>query len=143
MKKLFYFILIIFFLHLFLIKKSIEIHLKNTTQSLLSLNTDYITIMDYPIRMCGNEFLKNLKRVCSIRGIYTPINRLKRSSSSSTSSSSSSSEQYSNLERILQRQKRFDDLCTLYTIYEPDQVVTQCCCIGCNRKYLEQFCNPN
>uniref|UniRef100_A0A5K4F6S6 IlGF domain-containing protein n=1 Tax=Schistosoma mansoni TaxID=6183 RepID=A0A5K4F6S6_SCHMA len=106
--------------------------LNDVTQTLTELNTDDSIITDYPIRMCGNEFLKNLKYVCSIRGIYTPINRFKRSF-----------KQYYNLERILQRQKRFDDLCTLYTIYEPDQVVTQCCCIGCNRNYLEQFCNPN
>ncbi|CAH8633673.1 unnamed protein product [Schistosoma rodhaini] len=53
--------------------------LNDVTQTLTELNTDDSIITDYPIRMCGNEFLKNLKYVCSIRGIYTPINRFKRS----------------------------------------------------------------
>ncbi|TNN05552.1 hypothetical protein EWB00_009155 [Schistosoma japonicum] len=129
MRISFWLMLTILTLYLCILESSLEIEMKYTTHSLPELQTDYTPINDYPIRMCGNEFLRHLKRVCAIRGIYTPLVRFKRSL-----------EQY--YDRILQRGKRFDDLCTLYTIYEPDQVVTKCCCIGCTRSYLEQFCNP-
>ncbi|KAK4468914.1 hypothetical protein MN116_007581 [Schistosoma mekongi] len=132
MKISFWLILIIFTGYLCILKCSLEIDIKYTTHSLPELHSHDTSINDYPIRMCGNEFLRHLKHVCAIRGIYTPLIRYRRSS-----------KHYNDLERNLQRGKRFDDLCTLYAIYEPDQVVTQCCCIGCTRKYLEQFCNPN
>ncbi|CAH8549293.1 unnamed protein product [Schistosoma turkestanicum] len=131
-----YFMLITLVFYLCTIKNSAQIKLHSMTQTMPEQNTitNYPTIMnnDPPVRMCGNVFLQNLKRVCAVRGIYTPVKRLKRSTS-----------KYFDLERMLQRRKRFDDLCTLYAIYEPDQVVTQCCCIGCTRNYLEQFCNPS
>nr|CAH8864572.1 unnamed protein product [Trichobilharzia regenti] len=127
----FWTILFYTFVYLFSIKNAVQVEFGYATRMLPEFGGGF-PIQERSIRMCGDDFLQNLKRVCAMRGIYTPITRQRRSS-----------EKVYEIERLLHRNKRFDDLCTLYAIYEPDQVVTQCCCIGCTRKYLEQFCNPN
>ncbi|CAH8592785.1 unnamed protein product [Heterobilharzia americana] len=117
------------FVYLFLNEYSIQIGYCYATQILPETQSEY-TRKENRVHLCGSDLIQHVKLVCGTRGLYTPFaprrswNRL------------------SHLEGLLQRNKRFEDLCTLYKIYEPDTVVTQCCCIGCTQDYLEQFCNP-
>ncbi|KAF5404929.1 hypothetical protein PHET_01533 [Paragonimus heterotremus] len=87
---------------------------------------------DPPIKLCGPRLAEKVKERCGKRGIYAPNEPYRRFNNVHTV--------YQVLLRSVRRQT--GGLCDYYKMYEPENVVTQCCCLGCTRWYLEQLCNP-
>ncbi|KAF8571209.1 hypothetical protein P879_00150 [Paragonimus westermani] len=87
---------------------------------------------DPPVKMCGPRLAEKVKERCGKRGIYAPNESYRRFNNVHTV--------YQVLLRSVRRQT--GSLCDYYKMYEPENVVTQCCCLGCTRWYLEQLCNP-
>ncbi|VDL96922.1 unnamed protein product [Schistocephalus solidus] len=80
--------------------------------------------------MCGYQLIANLKLQCGARGTYSPYDhgaRVRRSLRMG-------------YEQAHYRPRNPDDICALYLLYEPHSVITECCCRGCTRRYLDQFC---
>nr|WUG45439.1 insulin-like protein [Fasciola gigantica] len=85
------------------------------------------------VKRCGQTLLQNLRGVCGTRGVYTPAGRIRRALD------------YGNYIRfenqMLEGRPRQTRLCSIYILFKPNDVVTQCCCHGCTQSYLERFCN--
>ncbi|VUZ40705.1 unnamed protein product [Hymenolepis diminuta] len=85
--------------------------------------------------MCGYQLIVNLKQQCGDRGTYSPYadsGRVRRGL---------------RLHRATQlykpgkvRRRKHDEFCALYLRYEPYTIITECCCRGCTRRFLEQYC---
>nr|AHA85700.1 putative insulin-like protein [Taenia solium] len=85
--------------------------------------------------MCGYQLIINLKMQCGDRGTFSPYERgprIKRGLRLGRPGSL-----YSPLKS---RGRKHDDFCSIYLRYEPYTIVTECCCRGCTRRFLEQFC---
>ncbi|CDI96746.1 Insulin IGF relaxin [Echinococcus multilocularis] len=83
--------------------------------------------------MCGYQLIVNLKMQCGDRGTYSPYERgprIKRGLRLGRPAPL-----YSPLKS---RGRKHDDFCSIYLRYEPYTIVTECCCRGCTRRFLEQ-----
>ncbi|KAM7534069.1 hypothetical protein Aperf_G00000110020 [Anoplocephala perfoliata] len=85
--------------------------------------------------MCGYQLIINLKEQCGARGTYSPYYdsvRVKRGLRLHRATKLYSSGKI--------RRKKHDEFCALYLRYEPFTIITECCCRGCTRRFLEQYC---
>ncbi|VDD77276.1 unnamed protein product [Mesocestoides corti] len=85
--------------------------------------------------MCGYQLIVNLKLQCGDRGTFSPYERGPR-----TKRGLHLGGQLPPYNPFRGRGRLYDDLCSLYLQYEPYTIVTECCCRGCTRRFLEQFC---
>nr|AHA85699.1 putative insulin-like protein [Taenia solium] len=108
---------------------------------------------DRPRILCGQALIHTLKEQCGQRGTFSPYQkravreliRVARGLPSKFPPPLSS--YYLNLLDIsdfvdapIHLRKRYDDICEVYLRYEPESPLSQCCCLGCTRAYLENFC---
>ncbi|VDM34439.1 unnamed protein product [Hydatigera taeniaeformis] len=93
---------------------------------------------DRPRILCGQTLIHTLKEQCGARGTFSPyhkraVRELIRGARGLPS--------LSDIEDApIQIRKRYDDICEVYLRYEPESPLSQCCCLGCTRAYLENFC---
>lgn len=94
---------------------------------------------DRPRILCGQAMIHALKEQCGPRGTYSPYKkRMARDLMAITRGIYGPDLTDTLPQRRLR--KRFDDYCQVYLRYEPESPISQCCCLGCTRAYLENFC---
>ncbi|VDO05491.1 unnamed protein product [Rodentolepis nana] len=94
---------------------------------------------DRPRILCGQAMIHALKEQCGERGTYSPYKKRMARDLISITRGIYGPDLTDNLPRRRLR-KRFDDYCQVYLRYEPESPLSQCCCLGCTRAYLENFC---
>ncbi|VDO06144.1 unnamed protein product [Rodentolepis nana] len=117
---------------------SIEVETEDYRSTNISLSQEAqkrANISDPRRIMCGYQLIVNLKQQCGDRGTYSPYGesgRVRRGL---------------RLHRATQlyrpgkvRRRKHDEFCALYLRYEPYTIITECCCRGCTRRFLEQYC---
>ncbi|KAM7534439.1 hypothetical protein Aperf_G00000110012 [Anoplocephala perfoliata] len=94
---------------------------------------------DRPRILCGEALIRTLKEQCGARGTFSPYHkRVVRELIKM--SRGLHDPKYSDTNGSVRLRKRFDDICEVYLRYEPESPLAQCCCLGCTKAYLENFC---
>ncbi|VDL59426.1 unnamed protein product [Hymenolepis diminuta] len=94
---------------------------------------------DRPRILCGQAMIHALKEQCGDRGTFSPYNKRMARDLVAITRGIYGPDLTSKMSRNRLR-KRFDDYCEVYLRYEPESPLSQCCCLGCTRAYLENFC---
>nr|CDS30578.1 hypothetical transcript [Hymenolepis microstoma] len=97
------------------------------------------TFEDRPRILCGQAMINALKEQCGPRGTYSPYKKRMARDLIALTRGIYGPDLTDSLPRRRLR-KRFDDYCQVYLRYEPESPISQCCCLGCTRAYLENFC---
>ncbi|VDD75666.1 unnamed protein product [Mesocestoides corti] len=108
------------------------------TKRQTAVDNVYTEEEDRPRILCGEALIRALKKQCGARGTYSPYR--KRAVHEVGRFRRTPPDVAFNHWSPVHLQKRYDDFCKLYLHFELDSPVAQCCCLGCTRAYLENFC---
>ncbi|KAM3184873.1 hypothetical protein ACTXT7_007517 [Hymenolepis weldensis] len=122
----------------------------------LSQEAEKRTSVSDPRRiMCGYQLIVNLKQQCGDRGTYSPYadsGRVRRGLRLQSDFVLCGYSRVINMNGLISdratqlykpgkvRRRKHDEFCALYLRYEPYTIITECCCRGCTRRFLEQYC---
>ncbi|KAL5965872.1 hypothetical protein TSMEX_006396 [Taenia solium] len=93
---------------------------------------------DRPRILCGQALIHTLKEQCGQRGTFSPYQKRAVRELIRVARGLPNISDF--VDAPIHLRKRYDDICEVYLRYEPESPLSQCCCLGCTRAYLENFC---